>query len=65
MEGVLALLLHCPYGLNRKNMELKAVTAAEKLQFIKGCFSVAGDLMHSGELCCKFNKTELLDCKEL
>lgn len=30
-------------------MELKAVTAAEKLLFIKYFCSVAGDLHHSGE----------------
>lgn len=57
MEGVLAFLLHCPYGLKRKNMELKAVTAGEKSLFIIYSCSVAGDLQHAGDLCCKFNKT--------
>lgn len=38
-------------------MELKAVTAAEKLLFIKLSHSLAGDLHNSGELRCKFFKT--------
>lgn len=43
--------------LGGKNMELNAVTAAEESMFIKCSRSVAGDLQHSGELRCKFNKT--------
>lgn len=39
-------------------MEVKAVTAAEKLLFIKRLHSVAGDLYHSGEFRCKFIKRE-------
>lgn len=56
IEGVLACLLHCPYGLERENMELKAATAGEKLLFIKCYPSMAGDMHHSGELLYKFIK---------
>lgn len=54
-------LLHCPYGATRKNMELKAATAAEKLLFIKCSHSMAGDLHNSWELRC--NRAAFAVCR--
>lgn len=67
----MASLLQRPYGLKSKNMELKDVTAAEKVLFIKHCCSAAGkfaplvglrlQIFQNSE---KFLHLTCLDCKK-